>query len=799
FGNQPNLFHYVLGGSFYLGSFLCYLRWVEGRRTPMYVLAVALCLCGLLTSITVMTLPVLILLHELLYRRARVVRSVARLLPFVACMLAVGACRLTLTPHPTFYVYAPTHHAGPLWHWLYSFGGGGIDRFLGLLRGWDVPAAVTGLAGEFDNAWNVWSIVWAVVAGVCVILSLWALFRKQWIGVGAFLLLLGVMPHFHSPLNLTDDYASWSHRYLPLVGFAFLAGSLADRLMAARRRLWRLTAATIAAAAVTACAVLLCLANVHARSPRSYWRHARTLNPSSETASIQLGKACLADGDETLAAKYLFNPIVQAARDSCLAMAEHYSSKRDFLAAVVHMQIANREDKYGLQLQGSMLTAARVLREAGAYDFAEQCLGQVLMANPYNMEALGRLAEILAAKGYLRAAIRCLEGVAELDPGDVVNADRLAHFRRRLHDPEQYDVPTRTDPPEPDWLRYATDQGRSNRIRDELIRLSDVHPRDPVIQMTVCVCLSEEKRHEEALKRINRALDVLPSHPYAWATKYWAAANAGKDELARQTLAQVKHLRPRDAMTWHQLGYTLSKSGHYDLAVDCFRTALRANPKMYESHNNLALLLAQRGLFYEQQERHEESIRMLEEALPHFEKALGVPERKRAGVHNGMGYVLMRLGQPEEAVRHLRESIRLDPRHPRAYHHLAELYQRQGRFAESIQVLNEALKAIPGGLSLQASLAQLLSAAPYAHLRDGKRAVALAEAVCREASPAPPEVLDVLAAAYAETGRFQEAARTAARAAGLAQAQGNDELARYIEERRRLYLMHRPYRMAPAR
>jgi len=57
-------------------------------------------------------------------------------------------------------------------------------------------------------------------------------------------------------------------------------------------------------------------------------------------------------------------------------------------------------------------------------------------------------------------------------------------------------------------------------------------------------------------------------------------------------------------------------------------------------------------------------------------------------------------------------------------------------------------------------------------------------------------VLDALAAAYAEVGRFDEAVALAARAAAGARAAGQDAIARAIEERRALYAAGRPFRPA---
>ena len=58
-----------------------------------------------------------------------------------------------------------------------------------------------------------------------------------------------------------------------------------------------------------------------------------------------------------------------------------------------------------------------------------------------------------------------------------------------------------------------------------------------------------------------------------------------------------------------------------------------------------------------------------------------------------------------------------------------------------------------------------------------------------------PGPLDVLAAAYAEAGRFEDAVETARRAAGLAAA-GSGPVASGLAERQALYAAGKPFRQA---
>jgi hypothetical protein len=66
--------------------------------------------------------------------------------------------------------------------------------------------------------------------------------------------------------------------------------------------------------------------------------------------------------------------------------------------------------------------------------------------------------------------------------------------------------------------------------------------------------------------------------------------------------------------------------------------------------------------------------------------------------------------------------------------------------------------------------------------------------VCRDPNQEQPGFLDSLAAAYAEVGRFDQAAAIAERAADLAAMRNDVALADRLHLRIELYRQHRPFR-----
>ena len=96
------------------------------------------------------------------------------------------------------------------------------------------------------------------------------------------------------------------------------------------------------------------------------------------------------------------------------------------------------------------------------------------------------------------------------------------------------------------------------------------------------------------------------------------------------------------------------------------------------------------------------------------------------------------------------------------------------------------------------TLARVLATHSDAAVQDGQRAVELAEAVCQQTQFRDPALLDVLAAAYAEVGRFVEAIATARQALTQVHLTQDQNLAQQIAERIQLYQAQEPYRNSPA-
>jgi hypothetical protein len=120
-----------------------------------------------------------------------------------------------------------------------------------------------------------------------------------------------------------------------------------------------------------------------------------------------------------------------------------------------------------------------------------------------------------------------------------------------------------------------------------------------------------------------------------------------------------------------------------------------------------------------------------------------------------------------------------------------------GRVEEAITQYEEALEIKPDQPDTLNNLAWVLVTAPEASLRNGTKAVALAEQANQLSGGGNPTMLRTLALAYAETGSYGLAAATARRGLELAMGQKNDTLAASLQKEIQLYEANTPVRDAP--
>jgi tetratricopeptide (TPR) repeat protein len=185
------------------------------------------------------------------------------------------------------------------------------------------------------------------------------------------------------------------------------------------------------------------------------------------------------------------------------------------------------------------------------------------------------------------------------------------------------------------------------------------------------------------------------------------------------------------------------------------------------------------------------------EGIRRFRNALALAPNQ-AAAHHDLGVALLLDGQAGEAIPHLNRTVGLEPANMEARNNLAAAFASTQQWSEAIRGWRETLEIDSNNIAAQMGLAWALATAPDPTLRNGAEALAISQHLSQTSETSNPKLLRILAAAYAEVGRFPEAIETAQRGIGLATSQNQAELAARLQDDLKLFQSAQPVREAGA-
>jgi tetratricopeptide (TPR) repeat protein len=374
---------------------------------------------------------------------------------------------------------------------------------------------------------------------------------------------------------------------------------------------------------------------------------------------------------------------------------------------------------------------------------------------------IDELSELVTgARSYLRRAERARE------EGDLERA--LQHYRLAVEADPEFALAR---------LGLGTalgERGELGAAIAHLRRAADLDPALPEAHFNLATALLRLGRRDEALAALDRVLALDPGHHDARLRRAALWRDRGEPERARADLEAILARDPLDPGALANLAVLLARQGRAAEAERLLLDRLRqAPPPAVEAriHFALAFLAQERG--------------RVEEAIDRYRRAVAASAGFAEG-HFNLAVLLLQSGRAAAAAEAFGEVIRREPGNPRAHLGRGRAWIAAGRWPEARAALEAGLAELPADAALGAALAQLLSACPDPGVRDGRRALALAEAAFRARGGA--DAAEAAAMALAELGRFEEAVRwqrgllAQAEAAGAdpeARARLADELARY--------------------
>ncbi|MCJ7612354.1 MAG: tetratricopeptide repeat protein, partial [Candidatus Aminicenantes bacterium] len=275
----------------------------------------------------------------------------------------------------------------------------------------------------------------------------------------------------------------------------------------------------------------------------------------------------------------------------------------------------------------------------------------------------------------------------------------------------------------------------------------------PAVEYKIHLDAGEEfvrkKEYDRAIAVLEKARELKPEYPKTLDALGYALSEKGDLDEAIRYFQKSIEIDRYNIDGYIYLGAALVKKRDYDGALKNFDFAVNFNPMNFKARAGLAGTLAIRG--------------NLEEAIPHFEKALEIDPDSLDNRYN-FGLTLNSLGRFREAIDQFTFVLGKNPQDAKAHSGLAVALNRTGDTPAAIQHYEEALKISPDDLNAMNNLAWILATASDPNLRNGSRALELAQKLNEATEYKIAGALDTLAAALAQAGKLEDAVKWAARA-----------------------------------
>lgn len=343
----------------------------------------------------------------------------------------------------------------------------------------------------------------------------------------------------------------------------------------------------------------------------------------------------------------------------------------------------------------AMVRLAKELRDVKRVDEAALLLEAALVQDPAAAAALNMLGELAYEAGDYPTAIRHWQAALVLQPEATILHRQLANAYR--------------------------DSGDLAKAEAELALRGDGAVR-----------LHDPRLFEVTTRRQAAGAQLLEGG------KFMAAGRAAEAaDLYRRAVEQ----EPANAIAHLGLGAALMQLGKAAEAEAEFQTVLQLEPGNVKATYNLGLLALATG-------KKDEGRQALDEVLKR--------EPDNVDAHLALAQLFRNDGDCARAAPHYRQVLAQTPKAANVRQAALVCQVSLSDFAGALQLAEAGYEQDPKDVVTVDALVRLLAAAPDAAVRDGPRAVQIAEE--NMASSSTAEGQEVLAMAYAAVGRYADAA-----------------------------------------
>jgi tetratricopeptide (TPR) repeat protein len=324
---------------------------------------------------------------------------------------------------------------------------------------------------------------------------------------------------------------------------------------------------------------------------------------------------------------------------------------------------------------------------------ARQCYEKARNLAPRNPDVLLRLAEIYLEANDFTAAAETYSQLTKLRTDLPGLQERLAYIYLQAKQPDKaiaiFKDSIRRDP-----LRYetynalATAQEDLDKDDDAIANYQQslvLNPNQIEVYMRLTGLHLKRKRPDDAMQLLTTAKAKFPTRyqiPYliglvhSEQKQFTNAVTAFADAETLGRDATDDEFKPTSAF-YFSYGAACERSGDTEKAVTLFRKSLELDPKNHSAANYLGYMWTDKG-------------QNLVEALALIKTAVA-GDADNGAYLDSLGWVLFKLGRPEEALPHLQRAAELVKDDAVVFDHLAEVLLKLGKRDEAIAALKKAV------------------------------------------------------------------------------------------------------------
>jgi len=326
--------------------------------------------------------------------------------------------------------------------------------------------------------------------------------------------------------------------------------------------------------------------------------------------------------------------------------------------------------------------------------------------------------------------------------------------------------------------RFYSDTRQHKQAAADYTTLIELSPADTYNYVQRGRAWRDHRAYDKAIADFDEAIRREPDQSFHYSERARTRQMQREYEKAIADFDEAIRLEPNQPFHYSDRAQTWQMQGEHEKAIADYNQAIQMAP------DNAGLYL-NRSMTWTFQRR-------LDEALADCNQAIKLePEDPYGYAARGRTYDQRK--EFDKALADFDNAIQHDPLRADFYLGRGQVRKNQGEYAKAFLDYEKALELDPDWATTHRSMAQIWATCPDKNFRDGAKAIKHATRACELVNYEYSWALDMLAAAYAETGDFENAVKWQTKAHELYTEEVMKDYGHLLE----LYKQSQPYQEKP--